>query len=164
MNERSTPVQLSWWTVIGATLAGLAVVTGAFGAHGLPGHLQHSYGDQLKEVHGEQVLAWKKYLGDFKTADEYQMYHAIGLMLVGFLTRPRCERSRRIAGWSLLLGTLLFSGSLYTLVLTGQTWLGAITPIGGVLFIVGWFSLAYAGCPCGIHACSTDATKNAFDP
>jgi uncharacterized membrane protein YgdD (TMEM256/DUF423 family) len=160
MNEQSTAVRLSWWTVIGATLAGLAVVTGAFGAHGLPKYLQVLYEAQYKDVHGERVLAWKNYLGDFKTAAEYQMYHAIGLMLVGFLTRPRCERSRRIAGWSLLLGTLLFSGSLYALVLTGQTWLGAITPIGGVLFIVGWFSLAYAGCPCGIHACTSDATQD----
>ena len=47
------------------------------------------------------------------------------------------------------MGTILFSGSLYALVLSKQTWLGAITPIGGVLFIVGWFALAYAGCPAG---------------
>lgn len=140
--------QRSWWFVIGAVLGGLAVVTGAFGAHGLPGHLQSLYGTEIKSLHGEEVFAWKKYLGDFKTAAEYQMYHAAALCLVGLLRTPKCERSRRIAGWSFLLGTLMFSGSLYAMVLTKQTWLGAtITPLGGVLFIVGWFALAYAACP-----------------
>jgi uncharacterized membrane protein YgdD (TMEM256/DUF423 family) len=142
--------QRSWWFVIGAVLGGLAVVTGAFGAHGLPAYLQLLYeGDATRVVHGEEVLAWKKYLGDFQTAAEYQMYHAGALCLVGLLRTPKCERSRRGAGWSFLLGTILFSGSLYALVLSKQTWLGAITPIGGVLFIVGWFALAYAACPAG---------------
>jgi uncharacterized membrane protein YgdD (TMEM256/DUF423 family) len=141
--------QRSWWFVIGAILGGLAVVTGAFGAHGLPAHLQVLYGGEMKQLNGEEVVAWKKYLGDFKTAAEYQMYHAAALCLVGLLRTPKCERSRRIAGCSFLLGTILFSGSLYALVLSKQTWLGAITPIGGVLFIVGWFALAYAACPAG---------------
>jgi uncharacterized membrane protein YgdD (TMEM256/DUF423 family) len=146
--------QRSWWFVIGAVLGGLAVVTGAFAAHGLPAYLQLLYeGDPARVVHGEEVLAWKKYLGDFQTAAEYQMYHAGALCLVGLLRTPKCERSRRGAGWSFLLGTILFSGSLYALVLTKQTWLGAITPIGGVLLIVGWCALAYAGCPAG-DACT----------
>lgn len=155
--------QRSWWFVLGAVLGGLAVVTGAFGAHGLPAHLQALYAGEMKLVNGEEVLAWKKYLADFKTAAEYQMYHAAALCLVGLLGAPRCERSRRIAGWSFLLGTVLFSGSLYALVLTKQTWLGAITPIGGTLFIIGWFSLAYAGCPCG-GACGTPQNCSTVDP
>jgi uncharacterized membrane protein YgdD (TMEM256/DUF423 family) len=142
--------QRSWWFVIGAVLGGLAVVTGAFGAHGLPSYLQVLYEGELKQLHGEEIHAWKKYLGDFQTAAEYQMYHAAALCLVGLLRTPKCERSRRIAGGSFLLGTLLFSGSLYAMVLTKQTWLGAtLTPLGGVLLIVGWFALAYAACPTG---------------
>lgn len=143
----------SWWSVVGAVLAGVAVVTGAFGAHGLPAWLQDIYGSQTKMVHGEEVLAWKKYLGDFQTAAEYQMYHALGLVALGLATNLRCTKSRSIAAWSLLLGTLLFSGSLYVLVLTGQTWLGMITPIGGLLFIVGWLAFAFAVCPCGGGTC-----------
>lgn len=153
----------SWWTVLGATLAGLAVVTGAFAAHGLPEHLQTLYGSEVKDVFGEMVPAWKKYLGDFKTAAEYQMYHALGLIVLGLLGRVRCTKSVAVAGWSLLLGTFLFSGSLYVLVLTKQTWLGMITPIGGVLFIVGWVAFAFAVCPCSSKSCPTeraDATES----
>lgn len=157
MNDKSAR---SWWAVIGATLAGLAVVTGAFGAHGLPEHLQSLYGTEIKDVFGE-IPAWKKYLGDFKTAAEYQMYHALGLIALGLLSRARCSKSVSVAGWSLLLGTLLFSGSLYTLVLTKQTWLGMITPIGGVLFIVGWVAFALAVCPCSSKSCPTaDMTES----
>lgn len=155
---KSIPAQLSgrsWWAVIGAILAGLAVVTGAFAAHGLPPVLQRIYGSEMRTVNGEEVLAWKKYLGDFATASEYQMYHGIGLLVLGIATNVKCTRARAIAGWSLFLGTLLFSGSLYILVLTGHRWLGAITPIGGTLFIIGWLSLAYAVCPCGSDKCNT---------
>ncbi len=140
----------SWWLVIGAVLGGLAVVTGAFGAHGLPAFLKGLYGDETQLVNGERVELWRHYLANFKTAAEYQMYHALALVALALLTNPKCGRSRHIAGWSFLLGTLLFPGSLYVLVLTGKTWLGAITPLGGLLFIVGWFSFAWAACPCGI--------------
>lgn len=143
----------SWWAVTGAVLGGIAVITGAFAAHGLPATLQELYGSQTRTVNGEEVLAWKKYLGDFATAAEYQMYHAIGLLVLGVLTNVKCIRARAVAGWSFLLGILLFSGSLYVLVLTGQRWLGMITPIGGVLLIVGWLSLAYVVCPCGLSSC-----------
>lgn len=137
----------SWWLVTGAVLGGLAVVTGAFAAHGLPDYLRVLYEGETRELAGETVLAWKKYLADFQTAAEYQMYHALGLVAVGLLTCPRRRRARQVAGWSFLVGTILFSGSLYALVLTKERWLGAITPFGGVLFIVGWFSLACAACP-----------------
>ncbi len=143
--------------VIGATSAAIAVVTGAFGAHGLPGYLQTLYEGEFRLVFGEQIPAWKKYLADFKTGAEYQMYHALGLILLGLLSGAKCTRSGKIAGWSLLLGTILFSGSLYALVLTKQTWMGMIfTPIGGVLFIVGWVAFAIAVCPCSRGSCPTD--------
>jgi uncharacterized membrane protein YgdD (TMEM256/DUF423 family) len=153
----------SWWLVTGAILGGLAVVTGAFAAHGLPDYLLVLYEGETRELAGETVLAWKKYLADFQTAAEYQIYHALALVVVGLLTCPKCRRARHVAGWSFLLGTILFSGSLYALVLTRQRWLGAITPIGGVLFIVGWFSLAYAGCPAGHDRQTPDGCASSGD-
>lgn len=148
--------QRSWWTVIGALLAGLAVVTGAFAAHGLAGHLQALYGTETRVVNGEEILAWKKYLADFKTAAEYQMYHGLALVALGLMVNYRCWRARLTAALFFLFGTLLFSGSLYVLVLTGQRWLGAITPIGGMFFIFGWCSLAYTACPCYSKSCAMD--------
>lgn len=145
----------SWWTVTGALLAAIAVITGAFGAHGLPDTLQNLYGTEVRTVSGEEVLAWKKYLADFQTAAEYQMYHGLALVALGVMSSYKCGRARAVAGWFFLLGALLFSGSLYLLVLTGQRWLGAITPIGGMFFIFGWFSLAYTACPCGAKTCAT---------
>ena len=159
---KSIPAQLSGrsgWAVTGAVLAGLAVVTGAFAAHGLGPALQDLYGTQTRTVNGEEVLAWKKYLADFGTAAEYQMYHGIGLLILGMISNVKCLRARAVAAWSFFLGTLLFSGSLYVLVLTGHRWLGMITPIGGLLFIVGWFSLAFLVCPCGTGGCHTDLNK-----
>lgn len=149
--------QRSWWTVIGTLLAGLAVVTGAFAAHGLAGHLQALYGTETRMVNGEEILAWKKYLADFKTAAEYQMYHGLALVALGLMVNYRCWRARLVGAWFFLLGTLLFSGSLYVLVLTGQRWLGMVTPFGGMFFIFGWCSLAYTACPCGAKTCAADA-------
>ncbi|MBT5020051.1 MAG: DUF423 domain-containing protein, partial [Planctomicrobium sp.] len=99
------------------------------------------------EVMGVEVPAAQKYLGDFKTAAEYQMYHSLAILIVALVPLPVANRSRDIAGWSFLLGIILFSGSLYALVLTGQTKLGMITPLGGVLFIIGWIALAIAAFP-----------------
>ncbi|MBL8849836.1 MAG: DUF423 domain-containing protein [Planctomycetaceae bacterium] len=148
MNSNVTSLR-SWWTVTGALLAGVAVITGAFGAHGLPDYLQGLYGTETRTVAGEDILAWKKYLADFKTAAEYQMYHGLALVALGLMANYKCGRARAVAAWFFLLGTLLFSGSLYLLVLTGQRWLGMVTPIGGMFFIFGWCSLAYTACPCG---------------
>lgn len=75
------------------------------------------------------------------------MYHALGLIACGLVVAPR-RRTLNAAGWAFVLGIACFSGSLYTLVLTGQTWLGMIAPIGGTAFIVGWVLLALAVCPC----------------
>ena len=113
------------WLRLGAILGGLAVACGAFAAHGL-----------------EKTLN-QRGLDLFETAARYQMYHALALVAVGLLAGagpPRRELT--LAGWAFFAGTLLFSGSLYALALSGVRWLGAITSIGGVLFLVGWAALA----------------------
>lgn len=137
----------SLWAPLGAVLAGLAVVCGAFAAHGLNDHFSRKYAGETRTVFGAEIPLAQKYLADFKTAAEYQMYHALGLIAVGLLAASRPGASVSVAGWSFLLGIVLFSGSLYVLTLTGQRWLGAVTPLGGVLFIVGWAALALATLP-----------------
>ena len=114
--------------IAGAALALLAVLAGAFAAHGLKGTLD------------------ARQLAVFETAARYQMYHAFALLVVGGLsTLP--QFSRRLLGFAVFafsLGILLFSGSLYLLALSGIGWLGAITPLGGTAFIVGWLLLIIA--------------------
>lgn len=112
--------------VSGTVLALLSVALGAFGAHGLEGRL--SPGD----------------LVTFETGVRYQMYHALGLLLLAVVSAAVPGFRSRLAGWAFLVGVLVFSGSLYVLVLTGQRWLGAITPIGGVAFLVGWGAFAWS--------------------
>lgn len=104
---------------IGAVLAALSVVFGAFAAHGLKDRLEPSL------------------LANFETAARYQMYAALVLLLLG--TRSGAS----FAGWFLTFGALVFSGSLYILALSGLRWLGAITPIGGALLIVGLVMLIF---------------------
>lgn len=132
------------WMRTAAILAGLSVALGAFAAHGLDQTLLRLYEGQTKTVAGVEIPATQKYLADFKTAAEYQMYHALGILAVSLL--PDFERSRNAsrAAWAFLLGILLFSGSLYVLVLTGITRLGMITPFGGVFFLIGWMALVFA--------------------
>jgi uncharacterized membrane protein YgdD (TMEM256/DUF423 family) len=103
----------------------LGVAAGAFGAHG------------LKERLTPDLLAvWE-------TAVRYQIYHALGLLALAALW-DRLSARASTAGWCFLLGTLVFSGSLYALSLTGIRKLGAITPIGGLLFLAGWAALLTA--------------------
>jgi len=110
------------WLRLGALSAFTAVALGAFGAHA------------LKERLTPEMLAI------FETGVRYQMYHALALLAVGILAnRPGSTAGRSGAGFA--LGTLLFSGSLYALALTGQRWLGAVTPIGGLLFLAAWLNL-----------------------
>ena len=117
-----------WILVVGAVFAMLAVIAGAFAAHG------------LKHVLGAD------YLLIFETAARYQMYHAIALMIAGVIsTMPQFSpRWVNLAALAFMLGIILFSGSLYLLALTGIKWLGAITPLGGVAFIFGWLALIVA--------------------
>lgn len=111
--------------LLASVFGGLAVALGAFGAHGLSGRL--SAGD----------------LNTFETAVRYQLYHALALLgVVVALGRWPQAGLATWAGWLFVAGILIFSGSLYLLVLTGVRWLGAITPIGGVALIAGWVCLA----------------------
>lgn len=100
------------------------VALGAFGAHGLKTKLA---ADML------QV---------YQTGVEYHFYHALGILLIGVIAGFYPNASGvQWAGWALFVGILLFSGSLYVLALSGIKWLGAITPIGGLAFIIGWVML-----------------------
>jgi len=108
----------------GAISSLIAVAAGAFGAHGLRARLTPDL------------------LAVFETAARYQMYHALALLAVAWASSRWPVGSVRAAGWLFIAGTVVFSGSLYVLGLTGQRWLGAITPIGGVLFLAGWLALA----------------------
>lgn len=108
----------------GALSAAVAVAAGAFGAHAL----------------ADAVPAAR--LATFETAARYEMVHALALVLVGLLGERRADRRLRWAGGLFLAGTVLFSGSLYLLVLTDTPWLGIVTPFGGVAFITGWLVLA----------------------
>jgi uncharacterized membrane protein YgdD (TMEM256/DUF423 family) len=114
------------FALIGAVLGFLAVAAGAFGAHALATRL--TSGD----------------LAIFETAARYQMYHALALLAAAWAAGRWPGGAAHAAGWLFLGGTLVFSGSLYLLVLTGQRWLGAVTPIGGVALLAGWLALAWA--------------------
>ena len=110
---------------IGSFNAALAIILGAFAAHGLK----------------QQLDACS--LDVFNTAVDFHFWQAIGIILVGILTKVYSEKNFIPALWAMLLGILLFCGSLYLLSITGIKWLGAITPVGGVLFIFAWSWLAW---------------------
>lgn len=132
----------SRWLFVGAICGGLAVGLGAFAAHGLDKVFVEKYAGQTRVVAGETVPLARKFLNDFKTGAEYQMYHSLALVAVGLLAQRRRSWRLATAGTAFLLGILLFSGSLYVLTLTGVTKWGMVTPLGGVAFLVGWFALA----------------------
>jgi uncharacterized membrane protein YgdD (TMEM256/DUF423 family) len=138
---------ISYWTTIGAILAGLAVAAGAFAAHGLDQQFPKWYAGQTRAVAGVPIPLAQKYLADFKTAAEYQMFHALALIALGLLAQTRPSAATSLAGWCFVGGIVLFSGCLYLLTLTDKRWLGAIVPIGGVLFLVGWTAFAWAAWP-----------------
>ena len=103
----------------------LSVALGAFGAHALKNTLD-AYG---RDIYEKAVL--------------YQMFHALALLAVGVLHKLYPQSGFSFAGWAFLAGIVLFSGSLYVLAITGNRWLGAITPFGGVAFLIGWVWLIY---------------------
>ncbi len=110
----------------GALSAALSVILGAFGAHALKTRLP------------PDILA------TFETGVQYQFYHSLGLILVGVIVQfARAPAMVTAAGWLMLAGIVLFSGSLYILCLTGMRGFGMITPIGGTAFIVAWLLLAF---------------------
>jgi uncharacterized membrane protein YgdD (TMEM256/DUF423 family) len=143
---------------MGAVLAGLAVAAGAFAAHDLDRHFHEVYVDKTFEkkvtLDGvekvvSQMPLGQKYLADFKTGAEYQMYHGLALLVVGLLSQVRRSRSLEVAGYCFVAGSLAFSGGLYAYTLTGAKWIGMfVVPFGGVLFLVGWTALAYSVCLC----------------
>ncbi|WP_404369158.1 DUF423 domain-containing protein [Marinobacter sp.] len=119
---------MRWPLILGALFAMLAVMAGAFGAHGL------------------RALVSERGLEIFQTGATYQMYHALGLILIALLAvLPVSRRLLGLAAGFFTAGIVLFSGSLYLLVLTETPSLGAVTPIGGVCFIAGWALLIAAG-------------------
>jgi uncharacterized membrane protein YgdD (TMEM256/DUF423 family) len=118
-------VQLSWlfWAAVNGFAA---VMLGAFGAHGLAARVT------------------PQRLDNWHTAVQYQMFHVVALVAVAFLVRELGPLPLlRVSGRLFLAGIMLFSGSLYLLVLSEQRWLGMVTPVGGVCFLVGWALLAY---------------------
>ncbi|HEX5103904.1 MAG TPA: DUF423 domain-containing protein [Pirellulaceae bacterium] len=128
------------WLLLGAVFGCLGVILGAIGAHGLEDYLRVQGGADSTFTEAEIV----KLLANWETAARYQMYHALALLAVGFVAWRRCSAGIHVAGAAMTLGTLLFSGCLYVLVLSGEKWLGAIVPIGGLLMIIGWALLLFA--------------------
>ena len=111
---------------LGSGFALIAVITGAFAAHTLKSKLA----PDMFQV--------------FEVAVRYQMYHALGLIAVAWAASQWSSQLIAAAGWLFVAGIVIFSGSLYILSLTGVRWLGAITPIGGAAFIIGWGCLLWA--------------------
>jgi uncharacterized membrane protein YgdD (TMEM256/DUF423 family) len=107
--------------ITGIIMAGLGVAIGAFGAHGL-----------------KEILAENNREETFELAVRYQFYHAFALLITGLLMNHFPQQRLKYAALFFALGIVFFSGSLYILSLSGVTILGAVTPVGGVFFIVGW--------------------------
>jgi uncharacterized membrane protein YgdD (TMEM256/DUF423 family) len=121
------PATARLFLVLGCVAALLAVVTGAFGAHGLKARIA------------------PELMPAYKTGVEYHFYHALGMVLVGLAAFHLPESGLlKGAGWAMLAGIVLFSGSLYLLALSGERWLGAVTPVGGAAFIAAWGLFAAA--------------------
>jgi len=116
-----------YFFLLGALLSGISVALGAFGAHALRERLDAGM------------------LANFETGARYQMYHALALLAVAWaVSRFPNSQLPPLAGWLFIAGSVLFSGSLYLMAFTGQRWLGAVTPFGGVAFIAGWVCLLIA--------------------
>jgi uncharacterized membrane protein YgdD (TMEM256/DUF423 family) len=111
--------------VLGGISALLAVAAGAFGAHALRGRLP------------------AEMLTVFEVAVRYHMYHALALLAVGWASARWPGSGLVASGWLFVVGTVIFSGSLYLLSVTGQRWLGALTPLGGAALLAGWLTLAW---------------------
>lgn len=113
------------WLAVAAFNLALAVMIGAFGAHG------------LKKIESEQQLAW------WQTATDYFFYHALGLLALAIIAKTIPQIAIKASFWLIQIGIILFCGSLYIMALGLPRGLGAITPIGGFLMILGWLTLAW---------------------
>jgi len=112
--------------IVGAIMAFLAVALGAFGAHALKNRLTPDM------------------LDIFEVGVRYHMYHALGLLAVAWATSRWPESNLTAAGWAFIVGIIIFSGSLYILSMTGMRWFGAVTPLGGLAFLIGWAILVWS--------------------
>ena len=117
------------WICVAGVNGFIAVALGAFAAHGLEGRL------------GPEALDW------IDTGTRYESLHAVALLCVALLARREIKPSIfvSVAGWSFLLGCVLFSGALYAMALAGTAWLSAVVPLGGVAFLLGWATLFFYG-------------------
>lgn len=113
--------------LLGSAFGFLAVIAGSWAAHGL-----------------EKFVDEAKLIANFKTGAEYQMYHALALLAVAYVAGRHPSKLVMLAGWSFVIGIILFSGSLYIYALTAVKAWGAVTPFGGLGFLVGWLLLAIA--------------------
>ena len=118
-------MRLNWYAV-GAFAGAIGVALGAFGAHALKARVTEDF------------------LSVFETGVRYQMYHALALLAVAWATERWAGGWVNASGWLFTLGIFMFSGSLYLMTLTSARWLGAITPVGGICFVLGWIALAVA--------------------
>jgi uncharacterized membrane protein YgdD (TMEM256/DUF423 family) len=114
------------WIFIGALCAALSVIAGAFGAHALAARFEP-----------RELQLWE-------TAARYLMYGALSLVMLGLFARQGAARGVNGAGWCLFLGSVIFSGTVFSLAAGGPRWLGAVTPFGGTLMIVGFLIFAWA--------------------
>jgi uncharacterized membrane protein YgdD (TMEM256/DUF423 family) len=123
------------WIAVGALLAAAGVALGAYGAHGLSGLLA-GWGHEGDDL--------SRRLANYETAVRYQMFHALGLVLVGVALQSREIPWWSWSAWAMLLGIAIFCGLLYVLALAGSNWrwLGAVVPVGGLSLIVSWLLLA----------------------
>ena len=112
--------------VVGSLFGFFGVILGAFGAHALKGHLG-----------ADQLMV-------FEVGVRYQMYHAFALLAAAWAYTKWPGKSLIASGWLFIVGTVLFSGSLYALSLSGIRWLGVITPFGGLAFVAGWLCMAWS--------------------
>ncbi|CAN5724581.1 DUF423 domain-containing protein [soil metagenome] len=115
------------FVILGAAMAAVAVAAGAFGAHALAARLTP-----------ERLATWE-------TAARYHMYHSLALVFVG-LAAARWQQAPllTVAGWLFTAGIVIFGGTVYALALGAPRWLGAVTPLGGLAFIIGWIAFAAA--------------------
>lgn len=116
-----------FWFSIGCVLLALSVGIGAFGAHGL-----------------KTILEANNRIETFETAVKYQFYHSFGIVILSLISKNITTKMVNPIGWLFLGGIIVFSGSLYILSLSGIRWLGAITPLGGVSFILAWLLMAFS--------------------
>ena len=115
-----------WWLLIASIAGFLGVAGGAFGAHALKARIS------------EQMLA------NFHTGTRYLMVHAVALLVVGVLAGRENVGDLAAVGWCFTVGMVIFTSTLWIMALTGQRWLGAVTPIGGTALIIGWLAFAMA--------------------